>query len=44
MESAVCLRDLKPGLCNNLEGWDGAAGGSEVQEGGDTCIPVADAC
>ena len=22
-EFAVWLRELKPGLCNNLEGWDG---------------------
>ena len=22
-------------LCDNLEGWDGAGGGKEVQEGGD---------
>ena len=30
------------GLCINLEGRDGEGGGSEVQEGGDTCIPMAD--
>ena len=30
-------RELKPGLCNNLEGWDG-----EGQEGRDICIPMAD--
>ena len=35
-------RELKPGLCNNLEGWDGEGGGSEGQEGGDICIPMAD--
>ena len=27
---AVCFRKLKPGLCINLEGWDG----SKVQVGG----------
>ena len=27
-------------LCDNLEGWDGVAGGREVQEGGDTCTPM----
>ena len=32
------LRELKQGLCINLEG----EGGREVQEGGDICIPVAD--
>ena len=37
---AVCLRELNPGLCNNLEGWDGV----EVQEGGDIGIPMADSC
>ena len=28
--------ELKSGLCDNLEGQDGARGGREVQEGGDT--------
>ena len=39
-EFAVCLRKLKPGLCINLEGWDGR----EVQKGGDICITMADSC
>ena len=43
-EFAVRLRELKWGLCNNLEGWEGVGGGSEVQDGGDTCIPMADSC
>ena len=30
------LRELKQGLCNNLEGWDGEGDGKEVQEGGDS--------
>ena len=34
-EFAVWLRELKPGLCYNLEGWDGVGGGGKVQEGGD---------
>ena len=34
-EFAVGLRELKHGLCNNLEGWDGAGDGREVQMGGD---------
>ena len=34
-EFAVWLRELKLGLCDNLEGWDGEGGGSGVQEGGD---------
>ena len=31
-------------LCDNLEGWDGAGGRREVQEGGDMCILMADSC
>ena len=31
-EFAVCLRELKQGLCINLEGWDGEGDGREVQE------------
>ena len=30
--------------CDKLEGWDGAGGGREVQEGGDIGIPMADSC
>ena len=33
-EFAVRLRELKPGLCDNLERWDKVGGGREVQEGG----------
>ena len=32
---AVWLRELKQGLCDNLEGWDGEGDGREVLEGGD---------
>ena len=33
-EFAVCLRELKQGLCINLEGWDGEEmGGSCKREG-----------
>ena len=31
-------------LCNNLEGWEGVGGGSEVQEEGDIHVPMADSC
>ena len=41
---AVWLRRLKQGLCINLEEWDGAGDGREVQKGGDICIPMADSC
>ena len=41
-EFAVWLRKLKQGLGINLEGWDGAGDGREVQKGGDICIPLAD--
>ena len=43
-EFAVCLRELKQGLCIHLEGWDGGGDGREVQRGEDTCIPMADSC
>ena len=43
-EFAVCLRELKQGLCINLEGWDGERDRREVQKGGDKCIPMADSC
>ena len=43
-EFAVWLRKLKQGLCMNLQGWDGAEDGREVQKGGDICIPMADSC
>ena len=39
-EIAVWIRKLKQGLCFNLEGWDGAGEGREVQKG----IPMADSC
>ena len=32
------------GLYDNLEGWDGARDGREVQEGKDICIPMVDSC
>ena len=34
-EFAVSLRELKQGLCINLEGWDGEGDGRAVQKGGD---------
>ena len=44
-EFAVGLRELKQGLCTNLEGWDGEGQWREVQEGvNEICIPVADSC
>ena len=43
-EFAVYLRELKQGLCINLEGWFGQGDGRKVQEGGDICIPMADSC
>ena len=43
-EFAVCLRKLKQWLCINLEGWDGAGDGREVQKGGNICIPIANSC
>ena len=43
-EFAVHLRELKQGLCINLEGMDGEGDGRMVQEGGDICRPMADSC
>ena len=43
-EFAVCLRELKQGLCINLEGWNGEGDWKEVQEGGDICTLMADSC
>ena len=36
-------RELKLGLCNNLERWDGVGSGREVQWG-NICTPMADSC
>ena len=41
-EFAIWLRELKGGLCDNQEGWDGEGDGREVQEEGDICIPMAE--
>ena len=43
-EFAICLRELKQGLCINLERWDGEGDGREAYEEGDICIPLADSC
>ena len=43
-EFTVWLGELKPVLCDNLEGMDWVGSGREVQEGGDKCIPMADSC
>ena len=43
-EIAGGLRELKQGLCINLEGWDGEGNGREFQKGGGMCIPTADLC
>ena len=43
-EFAIWLRNLKQGLCDNLEGWDGDRDRREIQKGGDICIPMADSC
>ena len=34
-EFAACLRELKQGLCINLEEWHGEGDGSEAQKGGE---------
>ena len=39
-EFSVWLRGIEPGLCNNLEGWEGVGGGREVQEREGICVPI----
>ena len=41
---AIWLRELKPGLCDNLEGWDGEGHEGGFQEGRDMGVPMADSC
>ena len=36
--------ELKPGFCDNLEGWDGEGGSRKFQERGDIYTPMADSC
>ena len=43
-EVAATCRELSPVHCDPLEGWGGEGGARGVQEGGDTCIPMADPC
>ena len=43
-EFALCPRELKGGLRDDLEGRDGARGGREVQEGRRTCGSMVDSC
>ena len=38
----MSLRELKQGLWDNLEGWDGEGDGREVWEGGDMGVPMAE--
>ena len=39
---AVCLRELKQGLCINVEGWEGD--GRKFQKEEDICIPMSFPC
>ena len=43
-KKSISLRELKQGLCINLEGWDEEGDEREFQEEGDICIPMADSC
>ena len=43
-EFMIWCEELKPLLCDNLEGWAGVGGGREFQDGGDICIPMGDSC
>ena len=43
-EFAIWLKELKLGLGNILEGWDGEEGGRDVHVEGDMGKPMADSC
>ena len=43
-EYALCLRKLKQWLCISIEGWNEEGDGSDIEKGGDICIPMADSC
>ena len=43
-EFALSLRELKEGLCNNLDVWDGEGDWRGFWEGGDMGVPLADSC
>ena len=43
-ELAVWLKELKLGLGNNLELWDGEEGGRDAQVWGHMGKPMADSC
>ena len=43
-EFAVWLRELKQGLCDRLERWNGVGDWRELLEGGDMGVPMADSC
>ena len=43
-EFALWFRNLKQGVCINLEEWNGVGDGREVLKGGDICIRMADSC
>ena len=38
------INNVKLGLCNNLEGWEWAGSGKQIQEGGDIYAPVVNSC
>ena len=41
---AVWLRELKLGLCNNLDGWKEWEVGGEIQEEGNICTSMVNSC
>ena len=43
-EIAIWLRQLKQGLCNTLQGWDGEEDGRKAWKGGYMGVPMADSC
>ena len=43
-EFAVWIREIKEGLCINLERWDGEEDGRAVQKGGNVPRHMANSC
>ena len=44
MEICCMAQGTQTGLYDNQEGWDGVGEGSEAQEAGNICIPLAYPC
>ena len=43
LQMGSSVPSFKPGLCDNLDGWEGVGGGREIQERRAICILMTDA-